>query len=202
MTLANEINNSITEEEYVNGELFSDIKHEYIEGHIYAMSGASTNHNRIMTNFVSELRLALKNTPCEPFSSDMKVQVGNDFFYPDALVVCDHIANDNGITDAPLIIVEVLSKSTRQIDHTLKRNAYQSLESLQEYVVIEQDIVDIEVCRRKKHWQSEHYYLGDEIYFESIDCHLSVLEIYDRVVNADIENYFNELEKQENISES
>jgi len=125
----------------------------------------------------------------------MKVQVENNFFYPDVLVVCDHIANDHGITDEPLIIVEVLSKSTRQIDHTLKRNAYQSLESLQEYVVIEQDIVDIEVCRRKKHWQSEHYYLGDEIYFESIDCHLSVLEIYDRVVNADIESYFKQLEE-------
>jgi len=146
---------------------------------------------------VSELRLKLKNTPCEPFSSDMKVQVKDNFFYPDALVVCDHIANDNGVTDEPVIIVEVLSKSTRQIDHTMKRNAYQSLKSLQEYVVIEQDVVDIEVCRRKKHWQSEHYYLGDEIYFESIDVHLSVLEIYDRVVNSDIESYFEQLEQEE-----
>jgi len=74
--------------------------------------------------------------------------------------------------------------------------------NLQEYVVIEQDFVDIEVCRRKKHWQSEHYYLGDEIYFESIDCHLPVLEIYDRVVNADIESYFEQLEKQEKIKSS
>jgi len=197
MSLAEEIDHTVSKEDYLSGELISDIKHEYIDGHIYAMSGASTNHNRIMTNFVSELRLMLKNTPCEPFSSDMKVQIEDNFFYPDALVVCDHIANDNGITDEPLIIVEVLSKSTRQIDHTLKRHAYQSMESLQEYVVIEQDVVDIEVCRRKKHWQSEHYYLGDEIYFESIDCHLSVLEIYDRVVNADIESYFEELERQE-----
>jgi len=164
MSLANKVDNNISREDYLSGELISEMKHELVDGHTYAMAGASTNHNRIMTNFASELRLVLKNTPCEPFSSDMKVQVENNFFYPDVLVVCDHIANDHGITDEPLIIVEVLSKSTRQIDHTLKRNAYQSLESLQEYVVIEQDIVDIEVCRRKKHWQSEHYYLGDEFY--------------------------------------
>lgn len=197
MSLLKKYDKNICKEDYLSGELISDIKHEYIDANIYAMSGASTNHNRIISNLSREFGTHLKNTPCESFSSDMKVQVENDFFYPDSLVVCDHIANDNGITDNPLIIVEILSKSTRQIDHTLKRNAYQSLESLLEYIVIEQDVVDIEVCRRKKHWQPEHYYLGDEIYLESIDQHISVLEIYDRVVNADIESYFEQLEKQQ-----
>jgi len=184
----------LSEQAYLDGEQLSEIRHELIKGDVYAMAGASTNHNRLVTNVVSELRFALKSTPCEPFASDMKVQVGKDFFYPDALVVCDHEANDYGITHTPLIIVEVLSKSTRRIDHTLKRTAYQKSASLQEYVVIGQDVVDVEVCRRNNHWQSEHFYLGDEVFFESIDCRVPVAEIYDRVVNSDMNDYLQSLE--------
>ena len=117
-------------QEYLDTERVSSVKREFIHGDVYAMAGASTNHNRIVANMLGELRSRLKNTPCEPFASDMKVQVEHDFFYPDVLVVCDHKENDQGITDAPLILVEVLSKSTRQIDHTLKRTAYQQLPSL------------------------------------------------------------------------
>jgi len=182
-----------SEQEYLDSELISPVKREFINGDVYAMAGASTNHNRIVANLVGELRSGLKNTPCEPFASDMKVQVDRSFFYPDVLVVCDHQANDQGITDAPLILVEVLSKSTRQIDHTLKRTAYQQLPSLLEYVVIEQDFVDVEVCRKKDHWKSEHYYLGDEVFFESIDFRLPVVEIYERVVNDDMQFYVQSL---------
>lgn len=137
----------------------------------------------------------LRQTPCEPFASDMKVQVSSDYFYPDALVDCDQKSNEYGVTDTPLIIVEVLSKATRKIHHTLKRQAYQSLNSLQEYVVIEQDVVDIEVCRLNRHWQSEHYFFGDEVYFESIDLHLPVASIYERVENEDVLNYLQSLQE-------
>jgi len=184
----------LSEQAYLDGELLSEIRHELINGDVYAMAGASTNHNRLVSSIIRELGVHLKNTPCEPFASDMKVQVGKDFFYPDVLVVCDHEANDYGITDTPFIIVEVLSKSTRRIDHTLKRTAYQKLLSLQEYVVIEQDVVDVEVCRRNNHWQPEHFYLGDEVFFESIDCSVPVAEIYDRVVNSDMNDYLRSLE--------
>lgn len=184
-------------QDYLEGELISPIKHEYINGEVYAMAGASSNHNRLVTNLVSEFRFNLKNTSCEPFSSDMKVQVEDNFFYPDVLVVCRHEANDYGVTDAPLIIVEVLSKATRKFDHTLKRQAYQRLPSLQEYVVIEQDVVDVEVCRRSHHWQPEHFYLGDEVNFAAIDLRLPVAEIYDRVTNEDVQRYWQAL--QENV---
>jgi len=110
------------------------------------------------------------------------------------LVVCDHQVNDIGVTHAPLILVEVLSKSTRQTDHTLKLTAYQQLPSLLEYVLIEQDFVDVEVCRRNNHWQSEHFYLGSEVFFESIDFRLSVAEIYERVVNEDMRVYLKSLQ--------
>ncbi len=184
----------LSEQDYLDSELVSEVRRELIDGDVYAMAGASTNHNRLVSSIIREFGVHLKNTPCEPFASDMKVQVGKDFFYPDVLVVCDHEANDYGITDTSLIIVEVLSKSTRRIDHTLKRTAYQKLPSLQEYVVIEQDVVDVEVCRRNNHWQPEHFYLGDEVFFESIDCRVPVAEIYDRVVNDDMNDYLKLLE--------
>lgn len=188
---------AISVKDYLDSEISSPVKREFIDGDVSAMAGASSNHNRLVVNIVREFGVHLKNTPCEPFASDMKVQVADDFFYPDALVVCQHEANDYGITDSPLMILEVLSKSTRQIDQTLKRTAYQKLPSLLEYVVIEQDIVDMELCRRKNHWQSEHYYLGDEVFFESIDLHLSVVDIYDRVVNGDMDSYFQKCRAQE-----
>lgn len=188
---------AISVKDYLDSEISSPVKREFIDGDVYATAGASLNHNRLVANIVREFGVHLKNTPCEPFASDMKVQVADDFFYPDALVVCQHEANDYGITDSPLMILEVLSKSTRQIDQTLKRTAYQQLPSLLEYVVIEQDIVDMELCRRKNHWQSEHYYLGDDVFFESIDLHLSVVDIYDRVVNGDMDSYFQKRRAQE-----
>jgi len=70
----------ISEKAYIESELLSSVKREFINGDVYVMAGASTNHNRIVTNMVSELRSGLKNTSCEPFASDMKVQVDRDFF--------------------------------------------------------------------------------------------------------------------------
>lgn len=184
--------------DYLEGELLSQVRHEYIHGEVYAMAGASSNHNRLVANIVREFGVHLRNTPCEPFGPDMKVQVEDNFFYPDVLVVCQHEANDYGVTDSPLIIIEVLSKATRKFDHTLKRQAYQRLPSLQEYVVIEQDVVDIEVCRRSHHWQPEHFYLGDEVYFAAIDLRLPATEIYERVTNEDVLCYWQT--RQENVS--
>jgi len=182
-------------QDYLEGELLSQIKHEYINGQVYVMAGASSSHNRIVSNLGRELGNHLRQTPCEPFTSDMKVQVSSDYFYPDVLVACHHKSNDYGVTDSPVLIVEVLSKATRKNDHTLKRLAYQQLDSLQEYVVIEQDVVDIEICRRNRHWQSEHYFLGDEVYFESIDLRLAVATIYERVENEDMLNYLQILQE-------
>ncbi len=188
-------------EEYLQGEFTSPIRHELIDGEVYAMAGASSNHNRIVANISRELGNQLKNTSCESFVADMKVQVKNNFYYPDSIVDCNHISNDNGITNSPIIILEVLSQSTRQTDQVLKRTHYQQLESLMEYVVIEQNFVDIEICRRNNGWKSEHFYLDDILYFESVDINIPVLEIYDRIENDDVISYLEkqEREKQEEI---
>jgi Uma2 family endonuclease len=180
---------SITE--YLKNEQDSDSKHEYIEGQVYAMAGASKNHQRIISNLVRLLSTHLKNTPCDTFASDIKVKIGDlAVFYPDVIVACEPETANDYYTEQPLIIVEVLSKSTRRVDETSKRQLYQTLPSLQEYVLIEQDIVDIEVCRRSQGWQPEHYFMGDDINFAAIDLTVSVNEIYERVVNEDVKEFF------------
>ena len=156
----------ITIEEYLQGELLSEIKHEYIDGYVYAMAGAKLNYERIAGNLLGEFRQHLKNTPCEVVSSDFKVYVTNaKFFYPDVMVICNHENGSDDYTDKPILIVEVLSNSTQRKDRTIKRLSYQSLVTLQEYVLIEQDFVDIEICRRSLGWKSEHYFLGDTVFF-------------------------------------
>lgn len=182
----------LSPEEYLQGEILSETKHEYLEGQVYAMAGASRNHERIAGNVFGEIRNWLKNSPCEPFASDMKVKAGSSFFYPDVMVVCEEQNPDEYYTKSPVIIVEVLSKSTRKTDETTKRIAYFNIPTLQEYVLIEQDIVDVEICRRNKGWMSEHYFMGDELFFESIGLKLTVEEIYARVDNEDVRTFFEE----------
>ena len=183
----------LSEAAYLQGELSSEIKHEYIDGAVYAMAGASKNHQRITGNVSREFGNQLKNKTCETFASDIKVKVGSKFFYPDVMVVCKDDTEDAYYTENPVILVEVLSKSTRRIDETAKKFAYQTLSSLKEYVLIEQDFVDVEVCRRSEGWMSRHYFLGDDVTFESVGLTLSVSDIYDRVENEDVTSFVNSL---------
>lgn len=179
----------ITEEEYLQGELLSEIKHEYLDGQVYAMAGASRNHERIAGNVYRKIGNYLEGKPCEPFGSDMKVKAGKNFFYPDVMVVCQETSSNEYYSQSPTLIVEVLSKSSRRMDETTKRLAYFNIPSLKEYILIEQDFVDVESCRRSNGWVSEHFFLGDHAYFESIDLTLPVEEIYARVENEDVKTY-------------
>ncbi|MFO1391783.1 MAG: Uma2 family endonuclease [Agitococcus sp.] len=176
----------ISETEYLDGEQLSDIKHEYIDGEVYAMSGASANHNRIAGNFFTALSLHLRNQPCQPYTSDMKVKIDSKFFYPDVLVDCSNLSGSSYFTESPTLLVEVLSKSTRQTDEKLKRQFYTQIPALQEYVLIEQDFVDVEIIRRRTGWQSEHFFLGEDVTFEAVDLTVSVEDIYYRVDNSDV----------------
>ncbi len=183
----------VSETDYLAGEAVSDVRHEYLDGYVYAMSGASANHNRIAGNVYRKMGNHLEGKPCQPYTADMKTKVGSKYFYPDVIVDCTPMAGDSVFTQTPVILVEVLSKSTRRIDETTKRVAYLQIPTLEEYVLIEQDFVDIEVVRRRTGWQSEHYFLGDEVRFEAIGLSLPVEDIYDRVQNTDMEEW---LQKQ------
>ncbi len=179
-------------EDYLAAELLSDIKHEYDDGEVVAMSGASKNHERIKMNLARLLGNHLQGKPCEPFSSDVKVRIGQYLFYPDAMVVCEDTSPNEYYAETPVLIVEILSKSTRRRDETIKRRLYQTIPSLLEYVLIEQDIVDVEVCRRSEGWVSNHYFLSDQARFESVDLTLDVAEIYERVDNDDMRTFIAE----------
>jgi Uma2 family endonuclease len=185
----------LSEQDYLEAEKVSDVKHEYFDGEIFAMSGAKANHQRITGNVFAELRQHLKGTPCEAFSSDMKVRAdnGNKYFYPDVVVCCNQ-DGESDFTESPRLIVEVLSNSTRKFDKDLKRTCYQTIPTLEEYVLIEQDHVEIEISRKSADWHSSYYFLGDDVTFESIGLTLPVLEIYARVENKELQEF---LAKQE-----
>ena len=176
----------ISEAEYLEGEEHALIKHEYIEGEVWAMAGASLRHNIITSTVSRHFGNHLEGTRCTAVSSDLKVKTNDCFFYPDVVVLCVDENEHNYFTDKPLIIVEVLSRNTRKIDQTIKMAAYKTLSSLQEYVLIEQDFAEVEVCRRNNNWISERYFLGDDVTFESIGLTLSVEAIYNRVQNEDV----------------
>ncbi len=116
----------------------------------------------------------------------MKVKVANDFFYPDVMVVCQQDNDFDYYKQSPVIIVEILSKSTRKFDKNAKRLKYQNISTLEEYVLIDQTIAEIEVFKKKEHWQSFYYYLGDAITFESLGVTVLVEDIYYQVNNDDV----------------
>jgi Uma2 family endonuclease len=193
MPSAKKLISTISEEEYLKGELSSEIKHEYIDGYIYAMAGASKKHNLISRNILYEFEnnLRQKKSPCTTFISDMKVKTSaaasNNYLYPDVMVVCDISDSDNEYyQNSPAIIVEVLSKSTRKNDHSKKMISYFNIPALEEYVLIEQDICEVQVFRKSEHWKSTYYFLGDKISFQSINVTLTVEDIYYQVENEDI----------------
>jgi Uma2 family endonuclease len=176
----------ISEQDYLHGELLAETNHEYIDGQVHAMAGDSENHNLLSVNIATELKTRLKGTPCRIFIADMKVKVGANFFYPDVMVVCQEDNDNEYYKTVPVIIVEVLSKSTRRFDQTDKRLRCQSIPSLEEYVLIEQDKGEIQVFSKKDQWQSFYYYLGDEITFSSLGVTVRVEDIYYQVNNEDV----------------
>jgi len=199
MSLARKISSEVSETEYLEGELISDVKHEYIDGEVYAMAGASMKHNLISSNVSRELGNKLKenNSACNIFSSDMKVKVNGiktGYFYPDVMIVCD--SNDDYYQSSPLIIIEVLSKSTRKKDKSSKKLAYFNIPSLQEYMIIEQDYCEVEVYRKSEHWNSTLYILGDKVPLTSINSTLSVEDIYYHIDNEDMTHYLHKKEEQ------
>lgn len=178
----------ISVEDYLAGEETSEIRHEYVDGRVYAMAGAKINHNQITTNVTAHLWNHLRGQPCGPLSGDMLVKtLGRRFRYPDVVVVCeDDPSEDERVRESPILIVEVLSKSTRKRDKGEKRLEYLAIPSLQEYVLIEQDFAEVEVQRRRLGWQPTYYFLGDEVVLESVNATLPVAAIYERVRNEDM----------------
>ncbi|MBO0614860.1 Uma2 family endonuclease [Thiothrix fructosivorans] len=131
----------ITEQKYLEGEKLAEIRHEYVDGVVYAMAGTSLRHNDIALNIAFALRLATKNTHCYLHMLTVKVRISKRkiFYYPDVIVSCEQDEADEYYLEKPCLIVEVTSKSTEWKDFTEKLIAYQKLASLQVYLIVAQD---------------------------------------------------------------
>ena len=140
----------ISEQEYIEGELRSEIRHEYIAGHVHAMAGASDDHNRIAGNIFSFLHNALRGKRCEAFINDMKLKIAADeiFYYPDVLVACDPKDSARYYRERPTVVFEVLSPDTERIDTREKQLAYAAIPSLKVYVLVAQDRLEVTVLRK------------------------------------------------------
>jgi Uma2 family endonuclease len=182
-------NTFLTPEEYLAIERKADRKSEYYRGEMFAMAGASRRHNLILVNVAAELRQLLKARPCEVYSSDMRNRVTpvGLYTYPDASVVCGEpeFADDQKDTLLnPVVIVEILSDSTRDYDRSRKFQYYRELASLREYLTIEQDSPRVERWARQAEggWLlTEFKDLEQTVHLASIDCELPLREIYDKV---------------------
>jgi len=141
----------LSPEEYLETEKASPIKHEYIQGRIYAMAGASDAHVTITANLLTLLRNHIRGSGCRVYVADMKARIEslNLFYYPDLMVTCDtRDANFEYFKRYPCLIIEVFSSSTEANDRGDKFSDYQELESLQEYVLISQNRQRIDCFRR------------------------------------------------------
>lgn len=149
----------LTVEEYLAGEPASEVRHEYLGGTVYAMAGASLKHNSISLNLATSLRSHLRGTPCGTFIADVKVRLNvatNDiFYYPDVMVACDARDTDEFFKRFPKVLIEVMSESTERIDRREKFLSYTQIETLEEYVLVAQDRMEVTLFRRANGWKPE-----------------------------------------------
>jgi Uma2 family endonuclease len=179
----------LTPEQYLDAERSAELRHEYYDGHIYAMSGGSYQHGQIIGNLTGELRTALTTRTCSVVPNDLRLRVSPDglYTYPDVIVICGdpRFADDRRDTLLnPALIVEVLSPSTEAYDRGFKSAQYRTVESLEEYALVSQVEPRVEVFRRQPggRWLlSEAVGFEAVCHFESLDCAIPLAEIYARV---------------------
>lgn len=184
----------ISVKDYLEGEKVSRVRHEYIDGEVYAMAGTSKSHNRIIKNILRRLENHLEGGECEPFIVDIKVRVEklNRFYYPDLVVVCGEDNENEYYAVKPKMIIEVLSPITSTTDRREKMFAYKEIEGLKEYILIEQNRMYAEIYRRRGGgdlWDWVEYEADEEIDFASIDFKMPMSEIYAAVRLQDLKDW-------------
>ncbi len=177
----------LTPEEYLAFEATSDIRHEYVDGELYAMAGTSKNHNLVSGNLYLLLRRYLQNSGCMTFMADIKVklQTGRRFFYPDLVVTCDPEDNTSELfVEKPKLIIEVLSPSTKNFDQTAKFLYYRTIPSLEEYLLVGTESPFIQCFRRQTQdiWTLQIYEGLEAIaHLDSFDLDAPLTDVYEGV---------------------
>ena len=187
---AREASSAISSQEYLEGEPLADVKHEYIEGEVYAMAGASDAHVAVAGNAFSLVKSHLRGSGCRTYISDMKVCIGEDkaYFYPDVMVCCepsDQLPEQNYLKKSPKLVIEVLSPSTENKDRGKKFILYRKLPSLEEYILIDPRVYYVEQYARQadNQWVLKSYEnAADELEFTRIGFKCSLVDLYEDVV--------------------
>jgi len=177
----------LTPEEYLNAELTSPVKHEFLGGLTYAMAGASNVHNLIATNTSTALGYRLRGGRCRAYNSDTKVRIRLPqqirFYYPDVSVICRSNPPSDPFQDEPVVLVEVLSSQTRRLDEGEKKDAYFTIPSLAVYILMEPDSARLVAFRR-----TSQGFVGESLSgldavlpLPEIGAELPLAEVYDGV---------------------
>jgi Uma2 family endonuclease len=178
----------VSPEDYLEGEKISPIKHEYRQGNIYAMAGASDAHVTIAGNLFALLRNHIRGTGYRAYMAEMKARIeqANIFYYPDIMVTCDERdRTPDDFKRYPCLIVEVLSPTTQAFDRGDKFADYRTVETLQEYVLINQERLSVECFRRNEEgrWVLYPYTEGEEIHLASVDFRCPMAALYEDVLD-------------------
>ena len=187
--MSQQIQPYISPQEYLRLERQSEYKNEYVNGQIFAMTGASRKHNLITTNISSKLRLQLKGRPFEVYAAGMRVKVRTAglYTYPDVAVACGEPEFEDDFIDTllnPTLLIEVLSPSTERYDRIAKSSYYRTMGSLAEHLLVAQDEIRVEqyVKQPNGEWLLfEYLTLDSKVHLPSIDCSLLLSEVYDRI---------------------
>lgn len=179
----------LSTDEYLAHEREADYRSEYYEGFLIAMAGGSLAHFLVSSNLIREISSALKGKPCIAGGSDLRVQVESSsaYFYPDVTVICgepNFVDSRRDVVKNPTIVIEVLSPSTETRDRGIKSAAYRKLDSLQEYILIDQSAAHIEhyVRTPENAWLlTDIDGLDAQLRIAAIDCTIPLSEIYDKV---------------------
>jgi len=187
--MSRQVKSYVSSQEYLALERQADSKHEYVDGEIFAWAGASRKHTLVAGNIFGELRHQLKGRPCEAYQSEMRVKAAASraYVYPDVVVVCGEPQFEDDYVDTllnPTVVFEVLSKSTKSYNRLAKSAYYRTIESLAEYLLVAQEEYRIEqyVKQDAGRWLlTEVRSLDAAIELESINCSLTLRDIYDRI---------------------
>jgi len=177
---------TLTPQEYLLSEQVSEIRHEYVDGEVYAMAGGSDAHARISLNIAALLKNKLRGSGCSIYLGEMKAQIDdNKYFYPDVMVTC-HPADlkNNYAKQHPKLIIEVLSASTEGYDRGKKFEYYRQLASLEEYVLIAQSEYHVDIFRKNARQRWELFsFAGQQalVDFVSLDYSIAMNELYESV---------------------
>jgi Uma2 family endonuclease len=179
--------NKITIEEYLQLEKASDVKHEYYEGEVFTMSGAKPRHVVIAKNLMRDIATALRGKPCQPYGNDLRIHIPENtlFTYPDISIICGDIVPseyDEDTATLPVVIIEILSKSTRGYDRNGKFKLYRDIPLLKEYILVDSESVNIEAFRinTNNHWELEEYKTeSGNLIIPSVNFSVPIADIYE-----------------------